>query len=56
MSASATRIAPAPILSEEVFASFDPRIARRFWAFVRPYPRQLARVAMAVTVFVASQV
>src|ERR1700712_1186381 len=56
MSASGTRAAPAPILSEDVFASFDPRIARRFWAFVRPYPRQVWRVAAAVGVFVASQV
>ena len=46
----------APVLNDEVFATFDPRIFHRFWAFLRPYPRQLWRVAAAVAVFVASQV
>jgi ATP-binding cassette subfamily B multidrug efflux pump len=56
MSASGIRAASAPNLTEDVFASFDPCVARRFWAFVRPYPRQIWRVAAAVAIFVASQV
>jgi ATP-binding cassette subfamily B multidrug efflux pump len=48
--------APRGELGEEIFSTFDPRIVQRFWGFVRPYPRELRRVALAVTIFVASQV
>ena len=47
---------PRGELGEEIFAEFDPRILRRFFAFVRPYRRELGRVLLAVAVFVASQV
>lgn len=47
---------PRGELGEEIFSSFDPRILRRFWGFVRPYPRELRRVLIAVSIFVASQV
>jgi ATP-binding cassette subfamily B protein len=47
---------PRGELGEEVFSSFDPNILRRFFAFVLPYPGALARVLLAVAIFVASQV
>jgi ATP-binding cassette, subfamily B, multidrug efflux pump len=47
---------PRGELGEEVFSSFDPKILRRFFAFVRPYPGAVGRVLLAVAIFVASQV
>jgi ATP-binding cassette subfamily B multidrug efflux pump len=47
---------PRGELGEEIFSTFDPRIIRRFWGFVRPYPRELRRVLIAVSIFVVSQV
>ena len=47
---------PRGELGEEVFSSFDPKILRRFFAFVRPYPCAVGRVLLAVEIFVASQV
>jgi ATP-binding cassette subfamily B protein len=41
---------------EEIFATFDPRILRRFFAFVRPYRLQLVAVALAVALFVGTQI
>jgi ATP-binding cassette subfamily B multidrug efflux pump len=43
-------------LGEEIFAAFDPRIVRRFLAFVKPYRWQVVQVLAAVLVFVATQV
>lgn len=43
-------------LGEEIFASFDPRILRRFFGYVRPYRWQLVRVLAAVAVFVVTQI
>ena len=47
---------PQGEIGEEIFSAFDPRIFRRFVAFVRPYPREIRRVLFAVAIFVASQV
>jgi len=43
-------------LGEEIFAAFDPRIVRRFLAFVKPYHWDVVRVLAAVVIFVATQV
>jgi ATP-binding cassette, subfamily B, multidrug efflux pump len=43
-------------LGEEIFAAFDPRIVRRFLAFVKPYGWQVSQVLAAVAIFVATQV
>lgn len=41
---------------EDIFLSFDPRIFRRFFGFVRPYKLSLWGSLAAVLLFVASQV
>jgi ATP-binding cassette subfamily B multidrug efflux pump len=41
---------------EQIFAAFDDRIIRRFWAFIRPYRRRLVLAVLAVLVFAASQI
>ncbi|HZA66073.1 MAG TPA: ABC transporter ATP-binding protein [Geminicoccaceae bacterium] len=41
---------------EQIFAAFDGRILRRFWAFTSPYRRRLALAVLAVLAFVASQI
>jgi ATP-binding cassette subfamily B protein len=41
---------------EHIFAAFDGRIMRRFWAFIIPYRRQLILAVLAVLVFAASQI
>jgi ATP-binding cassette, subfamily B, multidrug efflux pump len=41
---------------EQIFAAFDGRILRRFWAFISPYRRQLLLAVLAVLAFAASQV
>src|SRR5579871_288531 len=43
-------------LGEEIFAAFDPRIVRRFLAFVKPYRWQVVQVLGAALIFVATQV
>lgn len=43
-------------LGEEIFAAFDPRIVRRFLAFVKPYRWDVVRVLAAVVIFVGTQV
>jgi ATP-binding cassette subfamily B multidrug efflux pump len=43
-------------IEEEIFGrAFDGRIVRRFWAFVRPYWRQVVISVAAVVVFTVSQ-
>jgi ATP-binding cassette subfamily B protein len=41
---------------EDIFQAFDPRIIRRFLAFLKPYPTELWRVAIAVAIFVVTNV
>jgi ATP-binding cassette subfamily B protein len=41
---------------EQIFATFDGRILRRFWAFISPYRRQLLQSLLAVLVFAGTQV
>ena len=41
---------------EEIFAAFDGKIMRRFWAFISPYRRRLVLAVLAVLVFAASQI
>lgn len=41
---------------EDIFQAFDPRIVRRFLAFLKPYPKELRRVFIAVAIFVATNV
>jgi ATP-binding cassette subfamily B protein len=41
---------------EEIFAAFDGKIMRRFWAFISPYRRRLVLGVLAVLVFAASQI
>jgi len=41
---------------EQIFAAFDGRIFRRFFAFISPYRRQLALAVLAVLTFAASQI
>ena len=41
---------------EQIFAAFDGRIIRRFWAFISPYRRQLILAVLAVLAFSASQI
>jgi ATP-binding cassette, subfamily B, multidrug efflux pump len=41
---------------EQIFAAFDGRIMRRFWAFISPYRRRLILAVLAVLAFVASQI
>jgi ATP-binding cassette, subfamily B, multidrug efflux pump len=41
---------------EQIFAAFDGRIMRRFWAFISPYRRRLLLAVVAVLVFAASQI
>ena len=41
---------------EQIFAAFDGRILRRFWAFISPYRRRLVLAVLAVLVFAGSQV
>ena len=41
---------------EQIFAAFDGRIMRRFWAFISPYRRRLALAVLAVLAFAASQI
>ena len=41
---------------EQIFAAFDGRILRRFWAFISPYRRRLVLALLAVLVFAASQI
>ena len=40
---------------EDIFQAFDPRIIRRFLAFLKPYPKELWRIFIAVLIFVGSQ-
>jgi len=47
---------PKGEVGEAVFASFDPRIIRRFFAFVRPYRLHLIGVLVTVAVFVGTQI
>jgi hypothetical protein len=41
---------------EQIFAAFDGRILRRFWAFISPYRRRLVLAVLAVLVFAGSQI
>jgi ATP-binding cassette, subfamily B, multidrug efflux pump len=41
---------------EQIFAAFDGKILRRFWAFISPYRRQLVLAVLAVLAFTASQI
>ena len=41
---------------EQIFAAFDGRIIRRFWAFISPYRRRLVLAVLAVLAFAATQV
>jgi ATP-binding cassette subfamily B multidrug efflux pump len=41
---------------EQIFAAFDGRILRRFWAFISPYRRRLVLAVLAVLVFAGTQV
>ena len=41
---------------EEIFAAFDGKIMRRFWAFISPYRQRLVLGVLAVLVFAASQI
>ena len=41
---------------EQIFASLDRRILRRFWSFISPYRRQLVLAIVAVLAFAASQI
>ncbi|MFT4198714.1 MAG: ABC transporter ATP-binding protein [Pseudoxanthomonas sp.] len=42
-------------LGEEVFSTFDPRVLRRFFAYLRPYRGPLASALAAVALYVAAQ-
>jgi ATP-binding cassette, subfamily B, multidrug efflux pump len=41
---------------EQIFAAFDGRIMRRFWAFISPYRLRLVLAVLAVLAFAASQI
>jgi ATP-binding cassette, subfamily B, multidrug efflux pump len=41
---------------EQIFAAFDGRILRRFWAFISPYRRRLVLALLAVLAFTLSQI
>ena len=43
-------------VEEQIFAAFDGRILRRFWAFISPYRRRWSLAVLAVLVFAASQI
>ena len=43
-------------VEEQIFAAFDGRILKRFWAFISPYRRQLVLAVLAVLAFAASQI
>jgi len=44
------------VIGEDIFSTFDPHIARRFFGFVRPYAWTLAGTLAAVILYVLSQV
>jgi len=43
-------------MAEEVFASIDPRILRRFLGYLRPYRARVAVVLLSVVLYTAAQV
>lgn len=56
MGGRANSHAPKGEHDEAMFAAFDRRIVRRFFAFVRPYRLQLIGVLVSVVAFVTTQI